>query len=103
MFGEWTGSREELSQPNTRVLYADYDTPSYEGCAVCVFERDGILYEANCSHCSCYGLDGFTPEATSVAALLARKHFATDFTEDFRRVLEAHARIAELPSKERKP
>ena len=55
------------------VLLASYGTPSYEGYAFVLFERDGKLYEVNGSHCSCYGLEGqWEPEETNVEALLHR-------------------------------
>lgn len=55
------------------VLFASYETPSYEGYAFVLFRRDGKLWEVNGSHCSCYGLEGqWDPEETDVKALLHR-------------------------------
>lgn len=55
------------------VLLASYGTPSYQGYAFVLFERDGKLYEVNGSHCSCYGLEGqWEPEETTVEALRHR-------------------------------
>lgn len=57
-----------------QILYASYETPSYEGYSFVLFERDGVLYEVTGSHCSCMGLEGqWNPEATSWAALAIRK------------------------------
>ena len=67
---EWDGALEELV--GAELLYAEYDQGSYEGSAFALFRKDGKLYEAHCSHCSCYGLDNFDPEETTVAALKLR-------------------------------
>ncbi len=88
IYSEWTGAREELTKPGTTVLYAEYDTPAYEGYATCVFVRDGKMYEASCSHCSCYGLDDFTPAETNAKALLNRQQYGTDLSKEFRELLE---------------
>lgn len=54
-------------------IYAHYETPDYEGYAMAIFVKDGVLYEVNGSHCSCNGLEGqWEPEETSVIALLSR-------------------------------
>lgn len=55
------------------VLFAAYDTPSYEGYAWVLFRKDRKLYEVNGSHCSCYGLEGqWDPEEVSKEALKHR-------------------------------
>ena len=55
------------------ILVAVYETPSYEGYAFVLFEREGKLYEVNGSHCSCYGLeDQWGEEEVVPAALLMR-------------------------------
>ena len=52
------------------ILFAAYETPSYEGYALVLYERDGVLYQVNGSHCSCYGLEHqWKPEETSWAAI----------------------------------
>jgi hypothetical protein len=62
----------EIAQDN-EILFACYDTPSYEGYAIVLFERDGKLYEVHGSHCSCYGLeDQWEPEETTWPALAMR-------------------------------
>lgn len=48
------------------VLFASYGGYAYEGDAIVVFQRDGVLYEAHGGHCSCNGLeDQWSPEETS--------------------------------------
>jgi hypothetical protein len=55
------------------IIFADYDTPPYEGSAHVIFRKGGKLYEVNGSHCSCYGLEGqWVPEETLVEALMFR-------------------------------
>jgi len=55
------------------LRFAAYSTPAYEGYALVVFERDGLLWEVNGSHCSCMGLEGqWQPEETSWGALKTR-------------------------------
>jgi hypothetical protein len=69
---------EQFSAPadaldNAEVFYANYTTPAYEGYATVVFEKEGVLYEVNGSHCSCYGLEGqWEPEVTSWEAIAMR-------------------------------
>lgn len=64
------------------ILYAGYETPSYEGYALVIYERDGKLYEVTGSHCSCYGLEGqWTPEETTWPALALRKDDAYDLPD----------------------
>lgn len=56
-----------------QIVYAAYETPSYDGYALIVWKRDdGTLMENNDSHCSCYGLERWEPEETSKEALLMR-------------------------------
>lgn len=55
------------------VIAALYGYESYEGSAVVLVVRDGKLYEANGSHCSCNGLeDQWGLEETTVEALRMR-------------------------------
>lgn len=67
----WTGAADHLGE-GVELIAAVYDQGSYDGSAFCVWRKDGKLYEASCSHCSCNGLDDFTPEETSAAAMLMR-------------------------------
>lgn len=55
------------------ILFASYGGASYEGDAFVLYARDGKLYEASGSHCSCFGLEGqWAPEETTVEALAMR-------------------------------
>lgn len=75
MVGQWSGSKD-VSDPE--VIFARYDCPPYEGYAICVYKRDGKLFEVNDSHCSCYGLENWEPEETSIEALLMRDSFSPE-------------------------
>lgn len=60
----------EVELTDEQIIYAEYETPSYEGYAFVLFEKDGKLYEVNGSHCSCNGLEGqWSPEETSIKFL----------------------------------
>ena len=49
----------EVSFPDSvNILFAYYSYEDYSGDAFVLFEQDGLLYEVNGSHCSCYGLEG---------------------------------------------
>ena len=64
------------------MVYACYNG-GYDGEAHVIFRKDGKLYEVNGSHCSCYGLEGqWTPEETTLAALLARPNVAAEAKEN---------------------
>lgn len=39
----------------TEVLYANYDTPPYEGEALVIWRKGRKYYLLHGSHCSCYG------------------------------------------------
>jgi len=83
-FGEWTkhaqvasdfagfgaaGSPADIAT-DAEIVFATYDREDYEGAALVVFRRDGVLYEVNASHCSCYGLeDQWKPEETTWPAI----------------------------------
>lgn len=58
------------------ILYADYETPDYEGYATVIYYRKSTkqYYEAYGSHCSCYGLENQweSDEAIVPAELLKR-------------------------------
>ena len=80
-FDPYTYSYEPNAEPQPasfpteqELLFASYGGGSYEGDAVIIWERNGQLYEAHASHCSCYGLEGqFSPEETSLGALAMRE------------------------------
>lgn len=54
----------------TEVLFAsDGQEEAYEGHALVIFERNGVLYEVEASHCSCNGYEGeWNPSLTTWAA-----------------------------------
>lgn len=68
------------------VLFAAYEGASYEGDAIVIFRRDGKLYEAHGSHCSCFGLEGqWSPEETSWDAIKMRPELdAYSYAEETR-------------------
>ena len=55
------------------LVYAGYTYEGYSGAALVVFVRDGQWFENNDSHCSCYGLEMWEPEATNPESLLLRQ------------------------------
>jgi len=62
---------EELN--DTEILIAKYECGNYEGSSFVLIRRNGLLYEVNASHCSCYGLEGqWSEEETSLEALKKR-------------------------------
>jgi len=72
---------------DTQVVLAEYTYEDYSGSAWVVFVgTDGVLYEVNGGHCSCFGLeDQWEPEATSAEAILARPYL----TDEKRALIEA--------------
>lgn len=80
-FGNWktfSEMRESFADygPSTPVpadidvLFASYDGGGYDGDAVVIFRKDGLLYEVHGGHCSCYGLEGqWAPEEATVESL----------------------------------
>lgn len=68
----------ETFPTENELLFASYGGGSYEGDAIMIWRRDGNLYEAHGSHCSCYGLENqFDAEETTVAALAMRTDFCS--------------------------
>jgi hypothetical protein len=60
-----------------KILLAWYGPGDYCGDAFVLFRKDGKLFEAHGSHCSCYGLEGqWAPEETSKAALEKREFYS---------------------------
>jgi len=58
-------------EPYAEMLFAVYNQGGYDGDAFVLFRQNGILYEVNASHCSCYGLEGqWRPEETTAKSLL---------------------------------
>lgn len=55
------------------VRFASYSYEDYSGDAIVIFERDGSLWEARGSHCSCNGLeDQWAPTPVTWAAIAMR-------------------------------
>ena len=76
----WETVDEDLKDwyKNCKVLFAWYLYEDYDGSAFVLVERDGVLYEVNGGHCSCYGLEGqWDPEETSVDVLKHRMENGT--------------------------
>lgn len=71
-----------LSQlKESKVLLAWYAFGGYEGEAFVLFEKDGILYEVNGSHCSFYGLEGqWDPQEVTWQAL-SKRNLLGDMSE----------------------
>ena len=71
---------------NQNILFASYGTDNYEGDAFVLYESEGLLYEVNADHCSCYGLEGqFDPRETTLIELrhrLLNGRFGTDDWSD---------------------
>jgi hypothetical protein len=62
------------------VYIAWYGAGDYCGQSFVLFEHNGILYEVNASHCSCYGLEGqWAPEEADWRALAMRDHFHEEY------------------------
>lgn len=58
---------------DAEILFASYGYISYEGDALVIFIKDGVLYEAHGGHCSCNGLEGqWSPEVTTFEAISFR-------------------------------
>jgi hypothetical protein len=87
---EFQISEKEVEGIN--VLLAIYTYEDYDGSAFVLFERNGVLYEVNGGHCSCYGLEGqWEPEETSVEALRHRienGYFGGTYAYDYRNELQ---------------
>lgn len=91
----WKGS--EAVKEN-EVIYAVYNQESYEGSAFILFEREGKLFEASESHCSCNGLENFEPEETSWEALAMRPRYRQ--SEFLGKLIEQHTLKAKLYKKD---
>ena len=80
---------KEADQMDVDILYANYDTPPYEGYAFVIFLKDGKLYEVNASHCSCNGLEEcWSPEETSAIALMSRPNVPDAAKANLRKVFK---------------
>lgn len=55
------------------LLFAYYGYESYEGSAIVIFQKNGVLYEVTGGHCSCNGLeDQWGPAPVTFEALNLR-------------------------------
>lgn len=76
-YGDWAdyaavrGDYADLP-PETDLVYAGYTYEDYSGSAIVVYVRGGDLWENHDGHCSCNGLDNWSPEKTTAAAILMR-------------------------------
>lgn len=78
-YDQWS-SHEDVSRDygentptDAEIVFAGYTYEDYSGSALVVWQRDGKLFENNDGHCSCYGLENWSPEETSREALLMRE------------------------------
>lgn len=79
-YAKWLDEEDKaqiLKTLNESIVHlAYYGTGSYDGTSLVIFEHNGILYEVNASHCSCYGLEGqWAPEETSWNAIAMREFY----------------------------
>jgi hypothetical protein len=82
---KYPGNVPEDFPTDDDILFAAYEGGDYEGDAIVVYLKDGVLYEVNGSHCSCYGLeDQWSPEETSLDALKMRKLSSYSYAEETR-------------------
>ena len=66
------------------LLFAEYDQQDYEGEAFVLFERDGVLWEVNAAHCSCYGLENqWEPTVCTPASLKMRNFYGLPRAKEF--------------------
>lgn len=71
-----------------KILFAVYNNENYEGYAMVIYAKNGKLYEAHGSHCSCHGLEEqWSPEETSVDALKVRNYQHGDLQYDLSKFL----------------
>ena len=103
-FNEYEAKEDTSLYEGIEILLAYYLYEDYSGEAFVLFKKDGVLYEVNGSHCSCYGLEGqWDPEETTVEALKHRisvdEEFGTEYGGDntFRKelikVLDSYAEV----------
>lgn len=94
---KWEKEMPDERFDGIEVLLASYGQDNYCGAAFVLFKKNGILYEVNGSHCSCYGLEGqWEPEETTKEALLHRlasgfgqdNYSGNEFAAELREVLE---------------
>lgn len=69
-----------------KILFAEYDTPPYEGYAQVLFLEGGKIFEVYGSHCSCFGLENQW-EPTEVTYELL-KHYYKSGTKMWNKFIE---------------
>ena len=90
------GHKKGVEPPPTdsEILAAYYAYEDYSGTAFVLFQRDDKLYEVNDGHCSCNGLEDWSPEETTWAALALRDFggysFHSDFTAFMQELIKSH-------------
>lgn len=71
------------------VLFASYGRGCYDGDAIVLIQRDGVLYTCESSHCSCYGLEGtWDMVETSKEVLRKRTFYCSNENVEFLKFLE---------------
>lgn len=81
-FEEVVSEFDEMLSAEAVPIFAQYETPPYEGYAWVIFVEDGKFYEVHGSHCSCNGLEGqFDPEETTAEAIIHRLNRAIETDE----------------------
>jgi hypothetical protein len=105
-FGVW-GSRDEVADTfeeprsefpsDSEILFASYDTQTYEGRAQVLFARNGSLFEVSGSHCSCFGLEQqWKPGTVSWEALAMRPRITDEYAVPAHLYSEAERYLQQL-------
>lgn len=69
---------------NIKILFASYGSDNYTGNAWVLYEENGLLFEVNGSHCSCYGLEGqWQPEEVILSEIKNRLEKGTFGEDDY--------------------
>jgi hypothetical protein len=83
--------------PEERIIYACYDQGDYDGAALIVYlDEEGRIMANYDSHCSCYGLENWSPEETDYDTLLMQ-HSTWEGLEE---AVKAHRTIKWLVDEE---
>ena len=96
-FSSWSDIQAQFHMEDSEpeeVLFAIYDTPSYEGYAEVIYRNGDRFYWASGSHCSCYGLeDQWDPEEYDAETFLKVFNRNTRWTIDRYMSEDIQARI----------
>lgn len=60
---------------HAHIVFACYETESYEGSALVIFVRSGGMFMVESGHCSCNGLDFGEPKLTTPEEILKADSF----------------------------